>query len=56
MASQSVVRPGAGAAQFGDVRLAIADVDLVTVSLQALISSVETAFPALTGRGPADHG
>jgi hypothetical protein len=29
----------------GDIRLAIADVDLVTISLQALISSVETAFP-----------
>ena len=28
----------------GEVRLAIADVDLVTVSLQALISSVSTVF------------
>jgi len=29
----------------GDVRLSIADVDMVTISLQALISSVSTAFP-----------
>jgi Gas vesicle protein len=28
----------------GEVRLAIADVDLVTVSLQALVSSVSTVF------------
>ena len=28
----------------GEVRLAIADVDLVTISLQALISSVSTVF------------
>lgn len=38
----------------GDIRLAIADVDLVTISLQALISSVETAFPVV--RGTPGHG
>lgn len=37
----------------GDVRLSIADVDLVTLSLRALISSVATAFPGeLDGRPP----
>ena len=29
----------------GEVRLSIADVDMVTISLQALISAVSTAFP-----------
>ncbi len=39
----------------GEVRLAIADVDLVTVSLQALISSVATVAgePPPAGAGPA---
>jgi Gas vesicle protein len=34
-----------GVVVVGEVRLSIADVDMVTVSLQALISSVSTAFP-----------
>ena len=34
----------------GEVRLSIADVDMVSISLQALISSVSTAF------GPAPGG
>ncbi|PPJ29004.1 gas vesicle protein [Nocardia nova] len=29
----------------GDIRLAIADVDLVQISLRALISSISTLFP-----------
>lgn len=29
----------------GEIRLSIADVDMVSISLQALISSVSTAFP-----------
>ena len=33
-----------GVVIMGDVRLAIADVDLVTISLRALISSVSTAL------------
>jgi gas vesicle protein GvpA/GvpJ/GvpM family len=33
----------------GEIRLSIADVDLVTVSLQALISSVSTAFGSEAG-------
>jgi hypothetical protein len=34
----------------GEIRLSIADIDMVTISLQALISSVSTAF----GTEPAD--
>jgi hypothetical protein len=38
----------------GEIRLSIADVDMVSISLQALISSVSTAFgPATGGRGEA---
>ncbi len=36
----------------GDIRLSIADVDLVTISLRALISSIGTAFPREPGGGP----
>jgi hypothetical protein len=38
----------------GDVTLAIADVDLVTISLRALVSSVRDAdvVPGLAGEGP----
>jgi len=35
----------------GEVRLSIADVDMVTISLQALISSVRTGLPHPTGAG-----
>ncbi|MEU1999097.1 gas vesicle protein [Nocardia gamkensis] len=37
----------------GDIRLAIADVDLVQISLRALISSISTLSTSL---GPATHG
>jgi hypothetical protein len=33
----------------GEIRLSIADVDMVSISLQALISSVSTAFGPGTG-------
>jgi hypothetical protein len=36
----------------GEIRLAVADVDMVSISLQAMISSVSTAF----GPGPGDAG
>jgi hypothetical protein len=36
---------GGGVVIAGDITLAVADVDLVHVSLRALISSVETARP-----------
>jgi len=42
---------GSGVVVVGEVRLSIADVDLVTISLRALISSVSTAF----GAGPGDR-
>jgi len=49
-----------GAVVMGDVRLAIADVDLVTISVQALISSVSTVLgdppddPAVRVRPPRE--
>jgi hypothetical protein len=36
---------GGGVVIAGDITLAVADVDLVHVSLRALVSSVETARP-----------
>ncbi|MEV6136277.1 gas vesicle protein [Nocardia sp. NPDC051990] len=37
----------------GDVKLAIADVDLVQISLRALISSISTLYPPV-GSAPRD--
>jgi hypothetical protein len=36
----------------GEIRLAVADVDMVSISLRAMISSVSTVF----GPGPGDAG
>ena len=38
-------RSGGGVVIAGEITLAVADVDLVHVSLRALVSSVETARP-----------
>jgi Gas vesicle protein len=40
----------------GDITLSIADVDLVRISLNAVITSVEAAVSASIGSGPADTG
>ncbi|SUA47830.1 gas vesicle protein [Nocardia africana] len=40
----------------GDIRLAIADVDLVQISLRALISSISTLFPPAPSASPDQHG
>ncbi|MBF6448661.1 MULTISPECIES: gas vesicle protein [Nocardia] len=40
----------------GDIRLAIADVDLVQISLRALISSISTLFPPALSASPDKHG
>nr|WP_036505079.1 gas vesicle protein [Nocardia aobensis] len=39
----------------GDIRLAIADVDLVQISLRALISSISTLFPPALSASPDKH-
>ncbi|MBF4998861.1 gas vesicle protein [Nocardia sp. BSTN01] len=39
----------------GDIRLAIADVDLVQISLRALISSISTLFPPASPASPDKH-
>jgi hypothetical protein len=39
----------------GDITLSVADVDLVTISLRALLASVSSLAPQLPGqRGPAE--
>jgi hypothetical protein len=39
----------------GDITLSVADVDLVTISLRALLASVSSLTPQLPGqRGPAE--
>ncbi|WP_439955966.1 gas vesicle protein [Nocardia kruczakiae] len=40
----------------GDIKLAIADVDLVQISLRALISSISTLFPPALPESPDKHG
>ncbi|MBF6163520.1 gas vesicle protein [Streptomyces gardneri] len=39
----------------GDIKLAIADVDLVQISLRALISSISTLSTLSVPLGPTDH-
>lgn len=40
----------------GDIKLAIADVDLVQISLRALISSISTLFPPAISASSDKHG